>query len=293
MTAAIPAEAFEHGDPRRYRRGCRCDACKAGANRRNIRNRYMRQTGRSTMRPTHHAADHLLRLRAAGLNDRIIREQTRICPDVMYRILRREGVIHARTEARITNTPVPANHGPTGGRAYIPAHGTVRRLRALVAAGWYPSEIARRLGKKKENLRQIIERGETGQVAQYIAEEIHALYLELHDQKPEQHGLSGYFVDRARKMAANRGWAPPAYWDDDEIDNPDFDPSAVLREPTFLERAALRREEIIHLAWCGHDADEIHARLNNGDDEISISTVRAIYREWHTGQKRDRKQVAA
>lgn len=289
MTTAIPAESLEHGDPRRYRRGCRCTKCKAGANRSNIKNRYLRQTGRATMRPADRAADHLLRLRAAGLDDKTIRKQTGICPDVMYRILRREGVIHARTEARITSVPVPEAPGPSSNRSYIPARGTVRRLRALIAAGWYGAELARRLGKVRENLAQIIDRGEDGQVAQYVADEVHALYTELHTQKPEDHGINAYYADRARKMAAARGWAPPAYWDDDDLENAAFTPVANL-ELKRNDTAELRREEIIHFAWHGDAPEQILARLNN---EVSISTVRQIVAEWRTGQKRQRKQVAA
>jgi hypothetical protein len=225
VTTTIPAEALEHGDARRYRRGCRCDKCKAGANRRNIKNRYLRQTGRGTMRTPDRAADHLLLLRAAGLDDKTIRKQTSICPDVMYRILRREGVIHARTETRITSVAIPATPGASSNRAYIPGHGTIRRLRALVAAGWFQAELARRLGKDKENLKQIIDRGEDGQVAQYVADQVRALYAELHDQKPEDHGIHRGYANRARKLAADRGWAPPEYWDEDDLDNPDFQPA--------------------------------------------------------------------
>lgn len=225
MTTSLPAEELEHGDPRRYRRGCHCAKCRAGANRRNIKNRYLRQTGRPTMRTADKAADHLLRLRAAGLDDKTIRKLTGICPDVLYRILRREGTIHARTETRILRVPVPAANGRSTNRAYIPGHGTIRRLRALIAAGWYMAELARRLGKQKENLKQILDRGENSQVTHYLAEEVRTLYSELHDQKPEQHGVTPRFAERARKHAAARGWATPAYWDPEDFDDPDFKPA--------------------------------------------------------------------
>lgn len=285
--AAIPAEAFEHGDYRRYRRGCRCKKCKDGNNRKTIQNRYLRQTGRGIMRAPDVAADHILRLRNAGLDDQAIRDQADICPDVMYRILRREGTIHARTETRILAVPVPPSDGPSGSRAYIPARGTIRRLHALVAGGWYFAELARRLGKDREGLKQIVARGEDGLVAQFVAEQVAALYSQLHADTPEAHGISGYYVERARALARQRGWPAPAYWDDEDFENPDFDPASALREPTFLERAKLRREEIEHLAWCGHEPEQILARLNG---EVSISTVRQIVQDWRTGQKRDRRK---
>lgn len=282
-TAAKPAEAFEHGDARRYRRGCRYTKCKAGANRRNIKNRYLRQTGRATMRTPHRAADHLLLLRAAGLNDKTIRKQTGICPDVMYRILRREGVIHARTEARITSVPVPSVAGVSSNRAYIPGHGTIRRLRALVAAGWFQAELARRLGKDKENLKQIIDRGEDGQVAQYVADEVRSLYTELHDQNPEDHGVHRGYADRARKLAADRGWAPPEYWDDDDLDNADFTPATDDNQLSKNQLGALRRAEIEHLITFNLSHADIAARLG-----MTEGYVRDIAREITTGNRRIR-----
>lgn len=287
-TAAKAAEDFEHGDHRRYRRGCRCTKCKAGANRRNIKNRYLRQTGRATLRPTDRAADHLLLLRAAGLNDKEIQKRTRSCPDVMYRILRREGVIHAHTETRILSVPVPAPSGTSSNRAYIPGHGTVRRLRALVAAGWYQAELARRLGKQKENLKQIIDRGETGQVAQYVADEVRALYTELSAQKPEAHGVARIYAERARKMAVTRGWAPPEYWDDDDLDNPDFVPATDDGRLSQKQLGSLRRAEIEHLVSFNLSHADIAARLG-----MNEGYVRDIAREITTGIRRDRKQVAA
>jgi AraC-like DNA-binding protein len=245
VTTSLPAEELEHGDPRRYRRGCHCAKCRAGANRRNIKNRYLRQTGRPTMRTADKAADHLLRLRAAGLDDKTIRKLTGICPDVLYRILRREGTIHARTETRILRVPVPAANGRSTNRAYIPGHGTIRRLRALIAAGWYMAELARRLGKQKENLKQILDRGENSQVTHYLAEEVRALYSELHDQKPEQHGVTPRFAERARKHAAARGWATPAYWDPEDkpaTETTDLAAQIVAENAAWLLASGLHRD---------------------------------------------------
>lgn len=288
MTTAVrAAEDFEHGDHRRYRRGCRCTKCKAGMNSQNIRNRYLRQTGRAIMRPTDRAANHLLILRAAGLKDREIQKQASICPDVMYRILRREGVIHARTETRILRVPVPATDGPSGSRAYIPGHGTIRRLRALVAAGWFQAELARRLGKDKENLKQIIDRGERGQVAQYVADQVRSLYAELHDQKPEDHGVNAFYADRARKTASARGWAGPDYWDEDDLDNPDFVP-ATDDGLNMRQLGALRRAEIEHLMSFNLSNAEIAARL-----DMNETYVRDIAREITTGTRRDRTAAEA
>jgi hypothetical protein len=284
MTAAIPAEALEHGDPRRYRRGCKCTKCKAGANAQNIRNRYLRQTGRGIRRRPDRAASHVLRLRAAGLDDKTIRKQSGVCPDVLYRIMRREGTIHVATEKRILAVPVPRERtGPTESRAYIAGLGTLRRLRTLVAAGWYPAELARRLGKDRENINQLIKGRDGGKVAMFQADQVRALYTELHDQKPEDHGITPYYAERARKQAAARGWAPPPYWDEDDFDNPDFTPATNGAGLSRNDLGALRRAEIEHLATFNLSHAEIAARLG-----MAEGYVRDIVREITSGTRRIR-----
>jgi transcriptional regulator with XRE-family HTH domain len=284
VTTAIPAEALEHGDPRRYRRGCTCKKCKAGANAQNIRNRYLRQTGRGIHRAPDRAANHVLLLRAAGLNDKAIRKQSGVCPDVLYRIMRREGTVHVATEKRILAVPIPRGKaGPTESRAYIPGLGTQRRLRALVAAGWYSAELARRLGKDRENINQLIKGRAGGRVAMFQADQVRALYAELSNETPEQHGLPAYYIGRARKMAADRGWAPPPYWDEDDFDNPDFTPALSDDELGMHQLGALRRAEIAHLISFNLSHAEIAARLG-----MAEGYVRDIAREINTGQRRIR-----
>lgn len=287
---AIPAEDLEHGDPRRYRRGCKCPKCKAGANAQNIKNRYLRQTGRGIQRSPDRAADHVLLLRAAGLDDIAIRKQARVCPDILYRIMRREGTVHVNTEKRILAVPVPKQtDGPTRSRAYVPGLGTLRRLRTLVAAGWYPAELARRLGKDRENINQLIKGRESGKVAMFQADQVRALYAELQDQKPEDHSVPHYYAERARKMAADRGWAPPPYWDEDDFDNPDFTPAVNDDELGKNQLGALRRAEIAHLITFNLSHAEIAARLGG----MSENYVRDIAREITTGRRRIRPAEGA
>lgn len=278
---AIPAEAFEHGDPRRYRRGCRCDACKAGQNTRNLHLRYLRQTGRGMQRPADKAADHVLQLRARGLNDHTIMRKAEVCPDVLYRIMRREGTIHVTVERRILSIPVPAQTtGPTASRAYIPALGTHRRLQALVAAGWHVAELARRLGKDRENLGPIVKQSGGGKVAMFLADQVRHLYDELQDQRPEDHGVLPAYAERARRMAAARGWLPPAYWDDDEFDNPNFIP-ATASTPRYIVLAEngleLEQEQ-------GYTRQQAADRLGVSKDALqqAISRYRAAQAEQFT-----------
>lgn len=282
MSTATPAEAFEHGDERRYRRGCRCQKCRSGANQANIRRRYLRQTGRGAERAPHRAAARVEHLRAAGLDDRDIRAQASICCDILYRIMRREGTIRLATEQRILAVPVPQSSGPTKSRAYIDGLGTLRRLQALAAAGWYPAEVARRLGRQRENIRQLMRSGDTARVAMRQAAAIRHLYEELQDQVPEDHGVPHHYAERARKQAASNGWAAPAYWDDDEFDNPEFTP-VVSGHLKRNDMAAIRRAEVEHLASFGLSEHEIAERLG-----MAYTTVRNIVLELRTGRRRIR-----
>jgi hypothetical protein len=281
--AARPAEAFEHGDPKRYRRGCRCPECKAGDAAYRARLKYLRQTGRAITRTPNRAADHITLLRAGGLDDRDIRKQADIVCDVLYRIMRREGTILASTEARILAIPVPKQAGPIRSRAYVSGLGTRRRLRALVAAGWYSAELARRMGKTRRNFGLLLEGRDTGNVAMFITDQARAVYAELHNQRPEDHGIAHYYAERARQYAAARGWAGPDYWDEDDFDNPDFVPATSDDDISKNQLGALRRAEIAHLITFNLSHADIANRLG-----MNENYVRDIAREIATGQRRIR-----
>lgn len=283
----IPAEELEHGDARRYRRGCRCDKCKAGANIVNIRRHYLRQTGRGLQRPPHRAASHIELLRAAGLDDRDIKRQADICPDVLYRIMRRHGTIHATTEKRILAVPVPETPVGITSRAYTSALGTHRRLRALVTAGWYAAELARRLGKDREYVVHLLKGRGGGKVAMFLADQVRQLYADLHNQSPHSAGLPPAYVERARRQAALDGWAGPDYWDDDDFDNPDFQP-ALSDDLKRDQLAEVRREEIEHFDLLGLSSHEIADKLG-----LAYTTVRNIVLELHSGQRRTRPREGA
>ena len=276
----IPAESFEHGDPRRYRRGCRCDLCKKGVTAANRRQSYLRATGRGIQRSPSRAADHILQLRAAGMGDAAIRAQARICGDVLYRVLRRAGAIHANTEQRILAVPVPARrlNDVSQSHAYVPAIGTLRRLRALIAAGWYPAELARRLQRDKQYVVYLASGRGGDKVAQFFAEEIDRLYRSLSLLIPEEHGVGSYYARRARESAARNEWLGPGYWDDDEIDDPDFQPATA---PTL--RYVQLAEDGLELEQSqGYTRQQAAARLGVSKDALQQAISR--YRAAHADQ---------
>lgn len=163
----------------------------------------------------------------------------------------------------------------------VPSIGSIRRIRALSRAGYTIEWTAQRAGCSHRHIYEILN-GTVGFVDRALAARIAEIYRR-HEATP---GPS----NPARVLAKNKDWPGPEAWDVDTIDDPRAEPNLGNQRLNVRERAALRREEIIHLAWCGHDAEQIVDRLNG---EISISTARAVIYEWRTGQKRDRRQVAA
>ncbi|MER5584062.1 hypothetical protein ABT090_20820 [Streptomyces asoensis] len=162
----------------------------------------------------------------------------------------------------------------------VPPLGSIRRIQALSRAGYTIDWTGNQAGCSHRHIYEILN-GTVAHVDRRLAERFAEIYRR-HEGTP---GPSS----PARVLAKSKGWPGPDAWDVDTIDDPNAQPEAG-RVANFLERAAIRREEIIHLAWCGNTPEQILARLNN---EVSIATVRQIVQEWRTGQKRDRKQVAA
>lgn len=268
----ILAEAFEHGDPKRYRRGCRCQPCTTAVTRESLQRRYLRASGRSTRRDPTRAAAHITRLRSAGMRDAAVQEACGICPDVLYRIMRGKGQIHYTVEARILRVSVPAHTGGRNG-ANIDATGTRRRLCALAAEGWPASELARRLGKAKQYVVYLQLGCGGGKVRMWLADEVRCLYTLLRDLDPEAEGMRPAHAEAARVDAAAKGWLGTGYWDDDEIDSSAFVPAVEVPENRD-ELAAHRRREIEHLAAFGIPEQDIADRLG-----MAIAYVHDLIRD--------------
>lgn len=91
------------------------------------------------------------------------------------------------------------------------ATGTARRLQALAALGWSPSELARRAGVNRSTIEHLI-KGRVQRTALATVHDVADTYEKLSmSQGPAQ---------AWRDTAAQRGWSPPLAWDDDTIDDP-------------------------------------------------------------------------
>lgn len=284
---AIPAEAFDHGDPRRYRRGCRCTTCKTGTTAAVRRQRYLRNTGRGTMVSPKRAAHHIELLRSHGMSDKDIQTDAGVGPNVFYRITGQRTDIRRNTEARILAVKPRPVDAPRSG-AHIPGRGTIHRLRALAADGWPAAHLGERCGKRKQFIVHLQNSDpDTARVRRWVADYVIELSNQLAGQQPEEHGVAAHIAERIRKAAASKGWAGTAYWDPDDYDNPDFTPATGNQRLSKNELGALRRAEIAHLITFNLSYADIAARLG-----MSENYVRDIAREITTDVSRIRSTEA-
>ncbi|MFL4904873.1 helix-turn-helix transcriptional regulator [Streptomyces sp. MMS24-I2-30] len=257
-----------------YQHGCSRPECKQADYQYMSRLRLERHRGQRRRCDSTQTRHHIERLLAAGWTQAQIARAAGLAHRTVGAVEAGTANVSKRTALAILSVLIgPA---PTDTRD-VDATGTTRRLRALAVIGWPIEQLSPQLGIYPTALGNIA-RGELRNVRATTAHAVALLYQHL----IRQPGPS----DRSRILASKKGWHGPAAWDD--IDDPSEQPEETdARILNFHERAALRREEIIHLAWHGDTPEQIHARLGG---EVSISTVRQIVLEWRTGQKRQRKQ---
>lgn len=159
--------------------------------------------------------------------------------------------IRPETERKLLAVkPTPGNLGTTAG---VDSTGTRRRVQALVTIGWSLRQLAAHLGMDHGAVADIA-RAACPTVYAATAQAVTALYDELWDQPPPRTSKGERTtITKARKHAASRGWAPPAAWDDDEIDDPAALPDrgakvprvlAVVENAEELERQGLTPEQV-------------------------------------------------
>lgn len=101
------------------------------------------------------------------------------------------------------------------GPGTIPAVGSIRRLRALAAIGWGLEALAPHLGWHWQRLGQI----RSGR-QQYVHRETHRAVAAVYRELADRSGSSR----RSALYAERHGWLGPLWWDDDTIDDPDYQP---------------------------------------------------------------------
>lgn len=273
-----------HGSQGRYkgtasgsRPPCRCRTCINGASRAGQERALDRLAGKPRRMDATPVVAHLRACLATGMSQRIIADQAGIDQSTISRLLSRPNPQCQRSHGERILAVRPGDFSTTGGMR--PATGTIRRIRGLYVAGHGPRKIGDLMGIAETRVIDTA-RGFYTQVTLRTDMGVRDAVATLQHRPGTD--------ERARSRAQREGWHPLGAWDD--IDDPNCQPDGPTVVLNFHERAALRREEIIHFAWHGDTPEQILARLNG---EVSISTVRQIVQDWRTGQKRNRKAVAA
>jgi hypothetical protein len=284
ITAANPLPP--HGSDARYkgnrtgtRPPCRCTRCTRGHRQADVQRELRRLNGERNLVPCAEILPHIQMLRDSGMSQTMIAREAGVAQAVISYITT------GRNQACRTghaNRILAVQPHRFDGNAERPAIGSIRRIRALYSLGHSRAAISQLSGLSIASISLLAE-ARWNVIDNLAATALAAAYEQLKDSRGNNW--------KNERRAAAEGWQDPTWWEDfGGIDNPKFDPDSVDTELGFRERAELRREEIIHFAWHGDTPEQIHARLN---EEVSISTVRQIVQEWRTGEKRQRKQVAA
>ncbi|MFI1324581.1 hypothetical protein ACH4TI_15230 [Streptomyces rochei] len=138
----------------------------------------------------------------------------------------------------------------------VPALATTRRLQALAVMGWPTARLSRETGLALYRLMPLLT-GAAKTTRPEDARTVAAVYVRLSTASPGLCGVSHIAARTARDRAGAAGWAPPAAWDEDTID----DPSAI---PQWTGHCGTVRGAGIHerdgLPLCAPCADALYRR---------------------------------
>lgn len=158
---------------------------------------------------------------------------------------------------------------PTTGR--MDAAGTRRRLQALAWNGWALETISERTGVPLMSLS-----GARNGARRLVSVATRNAVADVYEHLENQHQRGG--SRRAAFIARKEGWAPPAAWDDDAIDNPAAHPEGL--EPTGPPRTdSMVIEQVAELHRAGYNDVEIATRLGfNTRDAVAMIRRRHLKR---------------
>lgn len=206
--------------------------------------RYRLHTGRYGYQDASDVRAHLSRLRQLGWTWTQIGDAASVSSSIPYHLLTGRRYRRVLPETRDALLAIPAV--PALSMRGVDSAGTRRRVQALAWMGWPCAEVARRAGTTGRSLATLIL--PTRRVSYALAAKVAAVYDELSGVR----GPSNIAAAKARGM----GFAPPAAWDEDTIDDPDSVPCLGHEAVPGLDLA-----EVDHLEQGGCHLSEIARRM--------------------------------
>jgi AraC-like DNA-binding protein len=194
--------------------GCKCQPCRDAKNKADTLRHIANASGRPVRVPAAPVAAHIRTLLDAGMGWTRIARAAHCSSCTISRILNGQELVRRTVAERL----LAVRYRPAPGR-YVDATGTRRRVQALMAIGHTVVTIAAESGVDGSVIHDVLNGCPT--VRGITADRIAAAYDWLSERQPTGRQAS---ITVSVKRAAREGWAPPAAWDDDRIDDPDAYP---------------------------------------------------------------------
>lgn len=258
MTTAKPLPP--HGTEARYqgtidRPACRCRKCVTAWTRAGQQRLLAHLAGQPPKIPTDEVTAHLNHLLATGMSLSAIARAAGVSRDTVTEHARGTHPYIRRSRAVRILAVRPEHVDPA---SLVSALGSRRRIQTLYAAGYGSYVIAKHAGITPRGLDYILN-GTRSTVTIATRNTIAAAYQQLAD-KPTSN-------PRTQRRAAAEGWPGPAYWDDDDFDDPDFEPATEkvttkrrdiaenanwIMRTTGLDRHATAQRLGVHKSYLDH-----------------------------------------
>jgi hypothetical protein len=205
--------------------------------------------------------DHVRRLRAGGLNGRQIAKTAQCGRSAVQRLLAGDrgerSYVQNDVAARLLAIPVPERKlrlvpDAVGAvRRQVDATGTRRRMQLACRAGHNIAAQARRLGYDKGT-------GYGWMSRPTVAIEVADAVAELFPTLLARPGGDA----NATAFAISKGWPAARYFSSSNIDDPGYEPFAIVAKPIGLWR------RMRGLAWMGHGPEDVAAHI--GEDPRKV-----------------------
>lgn len=269
MTTAAKPEP-PHGSEARYqgatnRPGCRCRTCIDGWTRAGQKRLLDRLAGRPATIPAEPVTQHIALLHASDMTTGQIAAAARVDVSTV-RDHARGAFPRIRRATAEKILAVQPHHQATVG--HVPALASMRRCRALYAAGHAPATIAAAHPNLQLRSVEYIVHG----ARRLVSVANHTGIAEAYKRLATVPGTS----DRVRARAAIEGWAGPDYWDDDDFDNPHFEPAVKVtarQAEIVAENAAWLIADGLHpdiaAKWLGKSRFYIDRALREHPQELA------------------------
>lgn len=240
-----------HGSEARYkgtrngsRPPCRCTPCIRGNRLAGIRRERVRLAGESNLTPVPVLAAHVNILIDSGMSQCGIARTAGVSQSTISNIVagKLRSCLRSKGERILAVRPATIDD-----QSNKPVLGSARRLQALYAIGHGGTAIAARFDIHRSTVAQIVN-GRYGEVNGFIAAQIRDIYTAMSGSP----GTSTNALYRARQ----EGWAPPAAWDDDRLDDPQARPEWTGHCGTDRGWWTHRQQDIPGCCAC----DEAHAQ---------------------------------